>query len=67
MLLEEYQMIFLKPCQKKEMMTEEPDPPGPTDEAEYGQTKLTVDFGSGEVDLSKPMGSEKNKVGQKGS
>ena len=41
------------------------DPPGPTDEAEYGQTKLTVDFGSGEVDLSKPMGSEKNKVGQK--
>ena len=41
------------------------DPPGPTDQAEYGQAKLTVDVGNGEVDLSKPMGSEANLSGQK--
>ena len=56
---------LLKTMSKEEDDDVELDPPGPTDEAEYGQTKLTVDFGSGEVDLSKPMGSEKNKVGQK--
>ena len=41
------------------------DPAGPTKEAEYGQAKLTVDVGNGEVDLSKPMGSEANLSGQK--
>tara|TARA_Y100000022_G_scaffold194470_1_gene198865 strand:+ start:609 stop:2072 length:1464 start_codon:yes stop_codon:yes gene_type:complete len=56
---------LLKTMSKEGDDNVELDPPGPTDEAEYGQTKLTVDFGSGEVDLSKPMGSEKNKVGQK--
>ena len=42
----------------KDDKTEGPEPPGPTKEAESGLVKMTADFGSGEVDLNKPVGSE---------
>ena len=46
--------------------SEGPEPPGPTKEAESGLVKMTADFGSGEVDLNKPVGSE-GQIGKKGS
>ena len=48
----------------KDDKTEGPEPPGPTKEAESGLVKMTADFGSGEVDLNKPVGSE-GKIGKK--
>ena len=44
--------------------SEGPEPPGPTKEAESGLVKITADFGSGEVDLNKPVGSE-GQIGKK--
>lgn len=48
----------------KDDKTEGPEPPGPTKEAESGLVKMTADFGSGEVDLNKPVGSE-GKINKK--
>ena len=48
----------------KDDKSEGPEPPGPTKEAESGLVKMTADFGSGEVDLNKPVGSE-GKIGKK--
>ena len=48
----------------KDDKSEGPEPPGPTKEAESGLVKMTADFGSGEVDLNKPVGSE-GQIGKK--